>query len=325
MKKLLLFFLLIYLSSPAKATIYTSVAPGGSWSAPETWDQGSVPGCGDTIFITTYVEITTSQDYDPPQCSTPMYITITAGGTLNFDSGKKLVLACGSGVTVEAGGSITSDGGGASENIKICDVTVWQGSDGDIITPTVLGSGLPIELLSFEGTYSGNGVDLSWTTASETNNDYFTLERCGNGVNFEPIAIIDGAGNSNTTLQYQYTDSYPLSGINYYRLKQTDFSGQFSYSHIESVDVGSLLTSELNLYPNPNDGNFQLQINGEKNESYVLVIRDISGKEQFSRQIYASGKNHLETIYLNNELNAGTYLITVTSTTESGTRKLVIR
>lgn len=94
---------------------------------------------------------------------------------------------------------------------------------------------LPIELLSFTGKSIGSSNLLEWKTTTEINNDYFTLERSSNATHFSELGIIEGAGNSNTLLHYQYTDNAPLEGVNYYRLKQTDFDGRFSYSNIVAL------------------------------------------------------------------------------------------
>lgn len=86
-------------------------------------------------------------------------------------------------------------------------------------------STLPIELLSFDATVKENGVLLSWTTATEINNDFFTLERSSDGKLFEPIAQVSGAGNSEIELGYHYIDYPDYFGNVYYRLVQTDFDG----------------------------------------------------------------------------------------------------
>ncbi|MBX2958474.1 MAG: T9SS type A sorting domain-containing protein [Flavobacteriales bacterium] len=104
----------------------------------------------------------------------------------------------------------------------------------DYVTVT-LSSPLPIELLSFTGKSIGSSNLLEWETTTEINNDYFTLERSSNATHFSELGTMSGAGNSNTLLHYQFTDNAPLEGVNYYRLKQTDFDGRFSYSNIVAL------------------------------------------------------------------------------------------
>ncbi|MCB0409143.1 MAG: T9SS type A sorting domain-containing protein [Flavobacteriales bacterium] len=110
---------------------------------------------------------------------------------------------------------------------------------------------LPIVLTSFiaKENYKTNSVDLTWVTQTEINNDFFTVERSTDGYNWEEVKRLKGAGNSNSSITYNEVDEVPLSGISYYRLKQTDFNGEFSYSDIESVSFDS--ENNIIIYPNP--------------------------------------------------------------------------
>ncbi|MBN8697821.1 MAG: T9SS type A sorting domain-containing protein [Bacteroidetes bacterium] len=119
---------------------------------------------------------------------------------------------------------------------------------------------LPIELLSFTGKNLGKRNLLEWATATEINNDYFTLERSSDGSNFENIAIVDGAGNSLSTINYNKYDETPFYGITYYRLKQTDYNGEYSFSQIIALENGLNDVELSNVHPNPtsNDINFDL-------------------------------------------------------------------
>ena len=96
-------------------------------------------------------------------------------------------------------------------------------------------SPLPIELLSFEGRWEEEGNILNWTTATEQNNDYFTIRWSKEGREFLGIAKVDGAGNSTSTIRYSHIDEYPSEGVNYYILRQTDYDGRFKDSEIISV------------------------------------------------------------------------------------------
>ena len=125
----------------------------------------------------------------------------------------------------------------------ITDFSDWTGSD-------VVSQTLPIELLSFTTNKKGTGVSLEWTTASETNNQSFLLERSTDGVNWSSIFTCDGAGTSTEVHRYLFIDNNPTNGTNYYRLKQTDIDGLFTYSSIKSVSLAkdSLL---MQIYPIP--------------------------------------------------------------------------
>lgn len=112
---------------------------------------------------------------------------------------------------------------------------------------------LPVELLSFEAKKKGTSAYLKWVTTSEENNDFFGIERKGSTGYWEEIGSVDGRGNSATIIHYDFIDEKPLAGDNYYRLRQQDFGGAFSYSDIEMV---SFSEHTLTISPNPSKGWF---------------------------------------------------------------------
>ncbi len=116
-------------------------------------------------------------------------------------------------------------------------------------------------------------VDLHWQTASEVNNDYFTVERSTNGEEFEPILKQNGAGNSSSIINYYDTDNHPLNGVSYYRLKQTDFDGKVSYSGIVSVNRKD--NAVVNVYPNPVNNMINVSVN---KSNYTVNIYGLDGK-----------------------------------------------
>ena len=110
---------------------------------------------------------------------------------------------------------------------------------------------LPIELLYFQAEVNERYNHLTWSTASEDNNDYFNIEKTQDGVIFNNIATVNGAGNSNTQLNYEYDDFEIMDNICYYRLKQTDYDGKFKYHNLISVDNRikmRIIVKVINLY-----------------------------------------------------------------------------
>ncbi len=111
---------------------------------------------------------------------------------------------------------------------------------------------LPIKLAHFNGTNEGNQYSLlEWTTDIEVNNQYFDIERSLDGSHYTAIGRVAGAGNSVTPKEYQWRDSLPVKGVNYYRLKQVDLDGKSSYSNIVSVNIGAGPLTQVSVYPNP--------------------------------------------------------------------------
>lgn len=121
-------------------------------------------------------------------------------------------------------------------------------------------SPLPIQLTDFTATYNSQTehVNLEWKTVSEINNDFFSVERSSDAINWELVFEKDGAGNSNTTLYYSGSDEKPYNGVSYYRLKQTDFNGAYSYSPIKDVKIHA--APDFLIQPNPADLDITLTI-----------------------------------------------------------------
>ncbi len=206
------------------ATLYAIT--NGDWNSGTSWSYtkgdatcSCTPAAGDHIYIPTNFTITITNQEDLSGAAT--YIEIA--GELHFQAGKKLTLECGSSLNVLAEASITAGGGGGNSNyIKICGTTEWRAADGTFSGPGVLPAGaLPINLVEFFVKLEQKEADIYWTTSNELNNDFFTIERSQDGFNFENVDIVNGAGNSNKLIEYTISDSYPIEGISYYRLKQT--------------------------------------------------------------------------------------------------------
>ena len=185
------------------------------------------------------------------------------------------------------------------------------------------GNTLPIELLSFEANLIDGITYLNWMTATETNNDFFTIERSQDGNRFEEIIIINGAGNSNEKLYYKATDSTPLPGMSYYRLKQTDFDGKFMYADIVSVEFPDPLLKQprfskenpwFKVYPNPANG--EVLVNVESMTGYLpseeifLSVIDLNGVEYYSKLVITDDKGDFFTaIDPYNRIPAGAYIV----------------
>lgn len=333
MLKKLLFASVLFLSVTAvKASLCSSNGNGPWIPAPLIWSCGHMPGCNDSIAIrgTDSVWISNSIDYTSPpfSCGVPMFIKIN--GTLGFQTGKKLDLPAGSVVTITAGGKIDPGTGGGSANlISIGGVTVWTSAYGTVSGPLVINQStpLPIELIYFAASKCDHSVCVEWKTATETNNDFFSVERTTDGLNFELLAQIDGAGNSSSVRSYSYTDNFPAEGVSYYRLKQTDFNGVFTYSNLSAINFSEDKTLFFEVYPNPNTGeNINISLNGgAAGEEVLVVVTDITGKESYSKVVILEVKDE-NVIAMDNskKLSPGVYFITATSRQNIYNKRMVV-
>ena len=167
---------------------------------------------------------------------------------------------------------------------------------------------LPIKLLDFNAILiDKSSVQLNWQTSSETNNDYFSIERSKNGQDWEEINTIKGAGNSSSILNYSVNDFNAFKGVSYYRLKQTDFDGKYTYSQIKSVNVKSFKNIQLEVFPNPTEN--RITIIGDKTELKQVRIFNILGQDVTSLTSVISNENNSKIIIDLESLTNGLYLI----------------
>lgn len=200
----------------------------------------------------------------------------------------------------------------------IFNLTSIAGADVYIVKLNEIPLVLPVELLTFTAVPVNNSkVKLNWITASETNNDYFTVERSLDAYTWEYVTDVDGSGNSNTALEYEAWDNQPYMGISYYLLKQTDFDGQFSYSNI--VGVNLIESDEIIVLQNLSGG--QLTIISVQMQADRLDIYDAIGQRCLSSTLKKDEPSFSIDI---SSLNPGIYFINLTGVTGNvAARKLV--
>jgi hypothetical protein len=180
---------------------------------------------------------------------------------------------------------------------------------------------LPIELVDFNCSSTDlKNVNINWTTASESNNNYFVIERSLDGFTYEQIARQKGAGNSFTKLYYSYKDLQPVDGISYYRLKQVDFDGKYVYSDIcwASNNVGG----NIIFYPNPVKNNLTIEGDfSQKSKTNILSVMDLTGKILPLSYTSSDSKITLDC----SDLAEGIYFIKVVSGEKEVVRKFAVQ
>jgi len=148
---------------------------------------------------------------------------------------------------------------------------------------------LPINLLSFTGHCDLQNIVLEWSTASEINNDYFSIENSKDGLIWNNVGRVSGAGNSSSQLNYTFTDSSYYNETTYYKLKQTDFDGTFKYEQLISVSrCKKVGLPYITIYPNPSSGNIQLLFNGNSSEINSITILNALGQRIYHTDIFQS-------------------------------------
>jgi len=189
-----------------------------------------------------------------------------------------------------------------------------------------VGSPLPIALVDFRAAYKNEQVILNWVTASEVNNDYFTVERSTDMINWEMVAIINGKGNSNKLVYYNTVDDAPYPQLTYYRLKQTDYDGKYEYLDIVTVDCD---TSEkdfvITLINITQEKNLIIHFTSAEGELYRVNIFDAMGKQLIEENyIVVEGKNMLQFDVKN--FRQGIYMVTIRNDAKNKTiiKKIVV-
>jgi len=218
----------------------------------------------------------------------------------------------------------TSDSDGGNSNIIGDGTPITLGPGGisngnDFVDELVVA--LNVDLIEFTAKHEGDAVALHWTTASESNNSHFVIEKSANGVRFEKLAHVDGAGNSSTTREYRFLDLKIDQEENsiYYRLKQVDFNGRYEYSDIRIVDFdSSVKTTASSAYPNPVLSDFSILL-PNNSESVQIQIFDINGKQLIDKKYNAGEKVMIE------NLRSGMYTLVITDNNKEQTIQKLIK
>jgi hypothetical protein len=180
---------------------------------------------------------------------------------------------------------------------------------------------LPIELSEFYSICDNGQITIHWTTESETNNNYFNIEKSLDSKKWNEITKIDGAGNTAETKNYSFADIENDSDIVYYRLKQTDFDGLSSYSPIISAECENFQSPKFIIYPNPNNGQFFINSTLRDDVEYSINIMDATGKVIFNKHSLSGNKREIDL----GLIDSGFYILTINYGRRNVTQKLVVK
>ncbi len=181
---------------------------------------------------------------------------------------------------------------------------------------------LPVELVSFKALQKAENVQLTWQTASEMNNLGFEIERSMDAVNWRQIAFLSGQGTTDEEHTYSFTDWRPLTGVNYYRLKQVDFDGSFTYSRIINVDMRRH-GSNFTIFPNPAKSSVTLIFDSKQTGDATLSLYDFTGRLVKLDAFSVEGSGFRTEIGLES-LTAGVYLAKMNIGNEQWWERLIM-
>lgn len=266
----------------------------------------------------------------------------TEGGTLTVNKGrivaKSNVRSTGSSEIENAGvssnafyvfGSITRSGGAEFNGSRnegdgyfLSEADLYN-NDQALYNYVMTGSTLPVEFTYVNAAMHNEGVMISWGTSSEHNNDYFTVEKSSDGVTFQEIAKIQGAGNSAESKSYSVIDVSVQSGLNYYRVKQTDFDGEFEYSRVVSFFNDQLLKVDLNVFPNPASNLLNIILKGVGSDDVNIEMADSNGMTIYTA-IYQSNFDHQLKIDVST-FNPGVYNLILSVGSSVYAKKVIVQ
>ena len=246
---------------------------------------------------------TNNQGGNNPGCAGGAGGAATGGQGPNCTGGT----GCPSTWAAPAGGGGSNFVGGLTATTSVQGV---RAGNGQVIITCVI---LPITLVNFTAIYqqSTGKVNLDWTTVSEKNNKFFTIEKSKDAIVWEEVSMVDGAGNSNATLNYNDVDVSPYSGLSYYRLKQTDFNGDYTYSDLVPISIDP--DYDVTVFPNPTQGNITLNYSTVSLEDLYVRVVDLSGNIVFENTFneILEGNNSLE--ISSSSFAAGMYFVQISN------------
>lgn len=259
----------------------------------------------------------------------------TGTSTVNLTLSWSASSPCGAGAYITDLGTLTVAHFGTSWDTHGSNGTTGNTTAGTItrnavsvFSPFTLGSTsiltnpLPVKLLSFTATSNNQHIILKWTTASESNNLYFEIERSINGTQYEPIGRVAGIGTTSQTTHYNFTDLTP-SATNYYRLKQVDIDGRYEYSTILTIKLNSELKKGVNIFPNPVSNKINISISSDLATNADIKIIDALGQLiYYQKEKLAKGVNVITINSLFN-LSKGIYTLQVVMDNEIFSTKFI--
>jgi len=181
---------------------------------------------------------------------------------------------------------------------------------------------LPVEFLSFEGEAQQRQVLLKWVTGSEINNSHFEIEQSMDGVEFEPVGVVAGQGDAQEMTHYSYALPWSRPSRVYFRLKQVDFDGSYSYSQVIEVFFSGKGASWISLYPNPVKDKLYLDLHDAFDNRVEVLVRDMMGHE-VARYVVDTDETGPKKVFSMEDFASGLYVIYITDGIRQYTEKFI--
>lgn len=178
---------------------------------------------------------------------------------------------------------------------------------------------LPIELLDFNAECLNGNAIISWSTATQSNNDYFTLEKSSNGVDYQKVDSVKGEGNSLIQNNYFVKDDKIFEQLTYYRLKQTDFGGNYTYSNVIALEC-NLANFDITIHPNPFTSQTLISFNEDQLHTTIKITNNVG---KLVKSIFIANRKQI--VIEKGDMASGIYFLQITNDSQNViNKKLVI-
>ncbi len=215
----------------------------------------------------------------------------------------------------------SAGGNGQSKSRSTNGGTVWLSESSP--TPGSSNTPLPVTLMYFNAAPVGNKVELSWSTASEINNHFFTVERSADALNFTTLLTMEGAGNTSSQMDYSVVDRNPLPGLSYYRLRQTDFDGTTEVFDVVPVNFGG--SGDLVLFPQPAEVHSPMVLRFRSDRETSTEVNIMTSSGQIIYEMIVPAEKGINEIQLPAVKNPGIYIAILKNSRLFHRQQVVIR
>lgn len=315
-----------YLLAIATFSLATSFAqskinlssPAGSWTNASDWDKNRLPTNGDTIVIPANTAVTVSTNVTASDIHLRVYGTVTISNKTT-----QLTLNGNSDIVVYEGGKIV--GNEASQKLRIGGAVAYQGNNAAITGPATATAALPsfgvyilpVKFTGFSLARQNSDVLVQWSTAEELNNSAFEVERSSDGSNWKKIATVTGKGTSTTASHYSYTDKGVTAPLTFYRIRQVDMDGQFTYTAVKTIKSG---TTALEVNVAAINNHVVLQFSQQVKSTVEVRLVSLSG-QVVGRQVI---RQPIGQVILNTGALKGNYIVALSDAQDLSIARKVV-
>ncbi len=303
----------------------------GQWNSPSSWDLNRVPADGDVVVINNNLQVTVAENIVLNN------VVVRVQGMLVIKENRSLRINGNGIINVITGGRIGSENKQSTSSINIAGVTKYRGNKvfnpvwGDGIVAGLANASSSTGDIDFGGPgfvmgalpatwqdlnvfrTNDNLVQMVWVTSHETGTRVFTVERSGESLKWSRIGTINSTGNQGQSNIYDFVDSKPLTGINYYRIMQTDPDGKSKYTSVRFISIAAK-DLDISGFPNPAVNNYRVNFSRPLVNSLQLRIINMEGKQVMQR-IAAKGTGYVDLAV--NQLKSGVYIVQCISEDEN--------